>query len=257
MTKAAVLGCGPAGLLAAHALWTVHDIEPSIFAKGPRSEIHGAQYLHVPVPGLTQREPDATLTFQHWGVAEEYAMKVYNDAAAPTSWRAFGEEVPIWSMQGIYGELWMLYKDLITFVNLTSHELSTIEDTHDIIISTVPAHVLCTRQEHNFEQANVWVTDSAQERVPYNGIVLNGIYGDTWYRSSDIMGYASTEWPGTLFDYQVSELDAGARVRVTKPLRTNCDCRPQIVRAGRFGEWRKGVLVHDAYNKVKEVLNAV
>jgi hypothetical protein len=257
VTKAAVLGCGPAGLLAAHALYREHDIEPSIYAKGPRSEIHGAQYLHVPVPGLTQREPDAMLTFQHWGVCEEYAMKVYGDAAAPCSWRAFGDEVPIWSMQRIYGELWMLYKDLITFVNLTSPELAMIEDTHDLIVSTVPAHVLCLRQEHNFEQANVWVTDSAQERVPFNGIVLNGIYDDPWYRSSDVLGYRSTEWPGTLFDYQIAELDAGARVRVTKPLRTNCTCRPQIVRAGRFGEWKKGVLVHHAYDKVREVLNAV
>ena len=258
MKRAAVLGSGPAGLLAAHALVREHNITPVIYARGPRSVIHGAQFLHVAIPGIVAPEPDAAVKFEHWGVCEEYAMKVYGDAAAPCSWRAFGDEVPIWSMQSAYDELWMTYKDLVKAVDLTSAEIAWIEDRYDLIISTIPAEALCTSTVHNFEQATVWVTDRAQDGVPVdNCIVLNGVYGEPWYRSSNIMGYGSTEWPGTLFDYQMSELSTDQRVRVTKPLRTDCDCRPEIVRAGRFGEWKKGVLVHDAYNKVKETLNAV
>lgn len=242
--------------MAAHALFHEHNVEPAIFARGPRSTIHGAQFLHVPVPHLTLPEPDAALRFEHWGVAEEYAMKVYGDAAAPTSWRAFGDEVPIWSMQRAYDELWMTYRDLITFINLTSSELATIEDAYDLVVSTIPAMALC-KTDHSFDWSNVWVTDSSQEQVPFNSIVLNGIHGEPWYRSSDIMGFGQTEWPGTLLDYQMSERTAGQYVRVQKPLRTDCDCRPNIIRAGRFGEWKKGVLVHHAYDRVKEAFNAV
>jgi len=258
MKTAAVLGSGPAGLLAAHALVREHDITPVIYARGPRSIIHGAQFLHVAIPGIVSPEPDAAVKFEHWGVAEEYAMKVYGDAAAPCSWRAFGDEVPIWSMQRAYDELWMTYKDLVVPVELLKDQIAMVEDTFDLVISTIPADALCQNGAHNFEHATVWVTDKAQDGVPVpNCIVLNGVYSEPWYRSSNILGYGSTEWPGTLFDYQISELSADQRVRVQKPLRTDCTCRPHVVRAGRFGEWKKGVLVHDAYNKVREVLNAV
>jgi hypothetical protein len=255
-SQVAVLGCGPAGLLAVHALVTVYGVEPVVYAKGPRSVIHGAQFLHVPIPDLTTPDPDATVKFKHWGVVEEYAMKVYRDANAPCSWRAFGEEVPIWSMQRTYEELWARYHGLIKFVELSLYELSVAEDRHKVIISTIPAPALCYKPSmHRFTSASVKVTDSAQDRVPANGIVLNGIYEDLWYRSSDIMGYTSTEWPGQLPPYQLPGNPHYTEVR--KPLTTNCDCRPEIIRAGRFGEWRKGVLVHHAYDKAKEALSVV
>lgn len=256
----AILGSGPAGLLAAHAAVKAGH-SPTIYARGERSVIHGAQFLHVPILDVTSMEPDAAVNFDHWGCAEEYAMKVYGDATAPCSWRSFEGEIPIWSMQEAYARLWMMYKDLIVSINLTSDEISMVEDSFEHIISTIPGPALCKepaeKHVHQFTWANVWVTDAEQERIPYNGVVLNGIHEDSWYRSSNIMGYGSTEWPGSLIDYQVAEMHAGQRVMIQKPLANNCTCRPEITRAGRFGEWRKGILVHHAYDKTQEVLSAV
>jgi hypothetical protein len=42
--------------------------------------------------------------------------------------------------------------------------------------------------------------------------------------------------------------------RVRKPLETDCTCWPKVVRAGRFGQWRKGVLTHHAYEMAMQVL---
>ena len=39
-----------------------------------------------------------------------------------------------------------------------------------------------------------------------------------------------------------------------KPIATNCDCFPNVIRAGRFGTWKKGVLTHDAmFNTLREL----
>jgi hypothetical protein len=35
---------------------------------------------------------------------------------------------------------------------------------------------------------------------------------------------------------------------------SNCDCYPEVHRAGRWAEWRHGVLLNDAYKKTMSIL---
>lgn len=48
----AILGCGPSGLVAAHAAMQINiNKRVSVFSRNLRSPIYGAQYLHQPIPG--------------------------------------------------------------------------------------------------------------------------------------------------------------------------------------------------------------
>ena len=49
----AILGCGPTGLVAAHACAMKH-IPFVIFSKKRKSFLFGSQYLHEPIPGVIE-----------------------------------------------------------------------------------------------------------------------------------------------------------------------------------------------------------
>jgi hypothetical protein len=38
-------------------------------------------------------------------------------------------------------------------------------------------------------------------------------------------------------------------------LSNECDCHPEIIRMGRYGEWTKGVLVHHVFERVESLMN--
>jgi hypothetical protein len=82
--------------------------------------------------------------------------------------------------------------------------------------------------------------------IAHNTACYNGDPdGASWYRSSNISGVRSTEWgePGVppFFKSQVFP--------IKKPLDHTCDCwkdKP-IIFAGRYGKWKKGVLIQDGF----------
>jgi hypothetical protein len=114
---------------------------------------------------------------------------------------------------------------------------------------------------HQFKHAKIWAAGDAPDlgiRIPYNcpanSAVLNGEpdgHGPAWYRISNIFGHKTVEWPGRIEKPPVKTVS-----QVIKPLNTNCDCHPGMVRVGRYGSWTKGALVHQVFNQVREaVLN--
>src|SRR3546814_7896241 len=54
--KVLILGCGPAGLIAAHAAKRM-DADFIVMSKARKSFMNGAQYLHAPIPGVSLAEP--------------------------------------------------------------------------------------------------------------------------------------------------------------------------------------------------------
>jgi hypothetical protein len=118
--------------------------------------------------------------------------------------------------------------------------------TFKLVISTVPLPAICSNPEHKFPGADIWIRNgkptSEAADVGDPCVVYNGSARDEHYRSSLLFGSASTE-----FAHAVPDALHGI-----KPLNTDCDCHPSIVRAGRFGEWKKGILVHDAFERAWE-----
>lgn len=250
-----VLGCGPAGLFAAHAVKVYTGKAPHIIAKPPvrRSEMYGAQYLHQPIPMTLHSagtEP-VRVSYDLWGDVDDYRQKVYgdnwNDNVSPEDLLA---EHDAWDIRATYNELWEQFWDYIAPLDLArakESDLATLFARYDLVINTIPKPVLC-RVGHQFRSEQVWAIGDAPERgvrcpvrVAANTVVCNGEPEPGWYRAANVMGYCTVEYPGN------TKPPWPGSAEVTKPLSNNCDCWPGVLHIGRYGMWQKGILSHSAF----------
>lgn len=247
------MGCGPAGLIAAHTLCD-NGLEPNeihIFSKDPApSKIGGAQYLHSPIfPG----DPDGWIETLRLGEPEGYAVKVYEDINMETSWGSAQRCVPAYSLRDTYARLWSEWKDRIVPLEVQPNQIPDFAVAYDKTFSSVPARYVCRNPVHNFSSVDYFLVP----RIPRDPfldqvVVYNGRKEDDWYRYSSIFGEQWLEYP-ILRRPQVAPADS---LYGFKPTGTDCDCCTSlgIVRIGRFGNWDRKVLLHDVIEQVKNAL---
>lgn len=243
----AVLGCGPSGLLAAHAC-VVAGFEPVVYSIGQRSDLPGTMYLHEPIFDLSPPEPDGAVKYRKMGTRDGYALKVYKNRKAACSWDSFDQgEYPAWSAREMYNELWLRYFGLIRNQQLTPWDIDAMLSDYPLVISSIPATVICRHETHKFSRTEIWVSRQSQFDVEPGDIVYNGVIGHRWYRSCNIFGYEATEFAEIQPDLP----------RGLKPIATdcNCHCGKNIVKVGRFGLWNKGELVHNAFGRSLDALH--
>jgi hypothetical protein len=263
--RAAVFGCGPAGLFAAHGLKQL-GYHVNIYSKRRKSELFGAQYLHAPIPGLTDGDDGIDVQYRLVGTPDGYRDKVYkgHPLVGPTSVQALESKHRAWDIRRAYGVAWNLYRDLIQEANVTPEFLGVYKwepnklpepmnefidvRQFDRVISSIPLRSLCYQPEHIFESQEVWAIGDAPERgvfcpitVAESEVICDGTKDRGWYRASNVYGYRTAEWPVD------SKPPLPNIARVEKPIGTNCVCYPGMERVGRYGRWLKGVLSHHAY----------
>src|SRR6516225_9660628 len=156
MKNIGVLGCGPTGLLVAYAVEQAGHV-PHIISEKRMSQIPGSQHLHGPVPGLTSQYPEGTIQFVRIGTAEGYAQKVYGNAERETGWYNYLQVYPSWNIIRAYDTLWDRWVDDITDMDITISMIPEIIDMYDMVISTVPAQVLCVNESHVFESQEYYI----------------------------------------------------------------------------------------------------
>lgn len=250
VARIAILGCGPAGLFAAHAFRACGFEEVTILSRKRRSEMFGAQYLHQPIPGLTGA--GKLLQYQLIGTQEQYAEKVYGGKIKPenTSPATLPESHLAYDIREAYYRAWEIYTDTIVNIRIEPSMMTDIVRGYDMVVSTIPARLLCADMDgnHEFRSQRIWAVGDAPERgifcpifVEPQRVVCNGTPERGWYRASNVFGYKTAEWP----DGPKPPIDNIASVE--KPINTNCDCWPTVLRAGRYGTWTKGVLSHEVY----------
>lgn len=263
-----ILGSGPAGLLAAHAaaLYGVKEIDvitrasvwdPEQPAKSP---LYGCQYLHASIPGLSLRS--ATVNYQLRGTADDYRRKVYGaEMDANVSPEELEGTHQAWDIRAAYSQLWTMYVQhglsgvQVRTGRITPENVPGLFDKYDAIISTIPAPALCDDDSHNFEFQEVWAVGDAPDlgimapvEVENNKVVCNGLDDLTWYRASSVFGMTTVEWAGPVQPVEMA-------VRFRKPLRTNCNCwDTKVFRMGRYGAWRKGILAHEVYENMRDLI---
>lgn len=259
--KVAILGCGPTGMFVAHAMAQLgHDF--TIYSKKRRSEMFGAQYLHQPIPGLTESDP-ITIDYQLHGTFDGYRGKVYSgqavDSVSPQS--LIGQH-NAWDIREAYYKAWELYSGNIVdtrgsdYIDARWVRNELVWNNHHVVISTIPAYHLCHDSTHKFDSARILAIGDAPERgkwapdwfdCPDSTVICNGDPYTLWYRQSNIYGYRTIEWPAS------AQIDGAAIV--DKPIRTDCDCfEYSIIRVGRYGKWQKGYLTHHAYYQMMGAL---
>jgi hypothetical protein len=248
MATIAVLGCGPAGLFAAHAV-KLHGFEPRIFSIKKKSFIYGAQYLHAALPELTIPAPDAVVKTTRVGRGSAYAERVYGDVNKLTSWSRVQPEQPAWDMRKTYERAWDVYEDNIIDIRLDGGDIADFSANFELVISTVPAWTICMNPMHQFKSVPIFVkqdfdiADTPGFKLPPedNWVVYNGTKVGDWYRMSRIFGHRSLEARATpTLLHQGYELGF-------KIVSNTCDCHPNVVRAGRMGKWVSGELTHHAF----------
>jgi hypothetical protein len=262
--QVAILGCGPAGLLAAHAVAEAGH-EPIILSRKVKSPIFGAQYLHRHIRGLNLPAPEHQIDVIKAGCREGYAENVYGTPDAPVSWDKFdGGVVPGWNMQKAYDNLWGIYDGITHDVNLDAELLHQLSTNYPIIYSTIPADMICAKpDEHKFYSQGIYVVHGPGvhliegvndgDIMYYNGYTPDGRYGNiagfSWYRFSQINKYQSWEYrerpAGDQIGWDHLTLSEGR-----KPISTSCGCWPRMIKVGRFGAWDKQILTHHVYERV-------
>lgn len=264
--RAYVLGTGPAGLMAAQAAEDA-GYQVSVFTlpdakNNPgKSVLHGCQYLHRHIPGITKEEDSVLVQYRLQGDVTDYRRKVYGDTwtglVSPDEY-GVEQDHQAWDIREAYGRLWAYWQPRITAMQLTPNNVTTFaNDPHAVVLCTVPAPSLCRRSgEHKFVTQDIWAMGSAPGitlpfYAPENTVLCNGDDAPRWYRAAHVFGASTLEWP------------AGARppirgiAAVGKPLSTDCHCweTNRWHRLGRFGKWQKGVLAHTAYFETRKILS--
>jgi hypothetical protein len=252
-----ILGCGPAGLLAAYAVEQAGG-QPVILSRRVKSELPGAQYLHEPIPGLVQ-EPEGLIRTAKLGTSAVYAEKVYGDANASVSWDLQPAAREAWDLRRVYDELWARYGDSVVDRNVVPRDILHLELTYPLVISSIPAYCLCKyhtlASPHSFEASAVDVV--LYSAAAENTVLYDGRPNSMMTRTASIFGHGTTEfsrhYSGKEIEYAVFPDEQWSRsirmeaVKAVKVIGNNCDCHPRIVRVGRFGRWDKSYLSHSAY----------
>lgn len=253
--KVAILGAGPAGLLAAHAAQQSGWLY-TVYSRRVKSSLFGAQYLHQNIPGI----PDIPSTnVQHIfeGTVSDYRSKVYG-----TEWdgvvspEQFSGTQFAWDIRAAYDWLWEEYNQHVMPSEISGERLMNGQMLkllgYDMIISTIPRKALCVNPDHKFKAAKIWcvgdapalgITVPVQVEQPGDVVICNGERTRSWYRYSRIFGHATVEWSA----HNKTRPPIEGVVEVLKPVGTNCTCWPEISYQGRYGKWEKGVLTHHAY----------
>lgn len=242
----AILGCGPAGLLAAAAVDRAGH-NPVIFSHKQKSVIPGSVYLHRSVPYLTTAYPDNYVQYVRLGDEAGYAKKVYGDESRATGWQNYFQIYPSWNAVKAYDILWDKYESAIVPTNINHERMREIVLGYEKTITTLPAPSVCFNNDHKFDGAAYWIKTLPVPPMDAHKdvVVYNGLPGDLWYRWSVLSGVCSIEstfplWAGGDPDTRMG----------TKATGSNCGCwlSTRVVKAGRWAQWRHGVLLNDAYD---------
>lgn len=242
--KVLVLGAGPAGLMAAHAA-ALNEDDVIICAKLARkSKMMGAQYLHAPIP-LASQKPEFQISYVlQGGTAVDYRRKVYGTGwDGTTSPEDMTASHPAWDIREAYDWLWETYGSYVK--SWDCERPSSVQDIldwakADLSISTIPAPALCDKG-HTFGYTPVFSSDKQMIDLFDNTVICNAAENPAWYRAAKIQGWETTEWPGDI------KPPISGLFEVTKPLKNNCTCYPELRRMGRYGKWQKGILSHEAF----------
>jgi hypothetical protein len=297
MSDVAILGCGPAGLFAAWAVEEAghtpfiysKKVKSEMFgAMYLHKKIPG---LTRPENEFTI---DIVKTGTREGYAynvygdRNHACSWDKFAGGPT---------PAWDLKAVYDRAWTAYEGEITDKKISRGLMREILNHFPLVLSSIPAPALCYQAHSFLSQEIWVEHGPAVDAIEdvndgdmmyYNGVPWDGSFrsspeenidsdeehqytiGHPWYRFSQIRGYKAWEYgahPKERMAYQIMDYDPEPFTLSTgkKPIISGCDCwhsddihkPPNFIRIGRFGQWRKGVLTHHAYERALEASRAL
>jgi len=267
----AVLGCGPSGLIAAHAC-VRRNVPVVVYSRGAEpSYLQGSQYLHEPIPAIIGYTEGMPITYVTNGTPEEYRRKVHGKFwDGQVAAEDFIPHHDGWDIRTAYRRLWTRYGNLVQDMDFTGIEDAAKlvgSQKFSMVVSTLPRK-LWAQPGDEFIYSQGWATSGELARVICQGIGSNSIVCDgtnkvTWSRASRVFGHYTVEWPWNDGERPTYGNEEAKIARLMKPLRCKTDVHtgdalvsggPPWVFAGRYGEWKKGVVVTDTWAVVNRAL---
>lgn len=250
MSEVAIIGCGPAGLMAALAVER-NGHRPHIFSIKHKSVVHDDMFLQKPLPG--HHTPVSRINYLGLGTREGYAAKLYDDPQAPVSWDTVKWGVQdAWWLAPIYDLLWDRFKSRIRPGAVDGTVATVLTGDFPLVISTIPAIQLCQRMnEHLFVSKPVWLARSRSDHLGLGELVYNGDPESKWYRYSFLNGWNCWEFADLPLsaDAPGTEIFPGAKL-----ISNTCDCHPRVHRVGRWAQYQRGILNHHAFEQTTSIL---
>jgi hypothetical protein len=252
--RIAVIGCGPAGLAAAHA---AHGLGAgvTIYSPGQKSPQRGPLVLQRPIPAISTDHPDGYIKqLVIGGSILDYRYKLYGDINISIQGNILADGYHCWKFIETYDRLWELYMEpgecraAHVTMDVSSQELSWMVHEFDLVINTAPLRNICYKA-HTFRDKPVEITmNRSYPNQPEDTTIFNAGNYYPWVRSAWLLGNECTEWlPGTVPD----ELES---ITIHKPISHDCDCYPDVLLTGRFGAWRNETWVDTAYYVTRDAI---
>lgn len=288
MISVAILGCGPTGLLAAHAC-ALRDIEFVIYSKKRKSQLFGSQYLHEPIPDIIGQCEGEVVRYVNIGTPEEYRRKTHgkfwDGIVSPAD---FETEHMAWNIREAYDRLWRLYGQFVFDYEIKtrfgpdgkidfSHKLPSWRvyddlnlSKYNLVVSTVPRRIWATPGER-YIYSEGWAAGDAPEHgkfveldIPDMTIECNGDMKVPYNRLSCVFGYKTIEFPShngnpTIAAIAQEQFGATSFIKPLKYVPDMFDGNPvnayKWLHVGRYGQWQKGVVTTDAWHDVNKRLD--
>ena len=238
--KVIVIGCGPAGLAATHAAIGL-GANVEIIAPKAQTPQRGPLLLQRAIPGINTWHPDGTIhQYVVGGSILDYRYKLYGDINIGINGDKLVRKYHAWRHDTTYDNMWAKYHHLIDDRWVSPREMATLHERCDLVVSTANTRAMCQDGNHSFVSKPVAIMPyTSFPNQPHNTLIFNADPEVPWVRSSLVFGAAVTEWP-------VEQAPSGART-IQKPISTDCDCYPHVLRTGRFGAFKNEVWIDTAY----------
>jgi len=197
--------------------------------------------------------PSVKITYAKLGNREEYAQKIYGKGFDPanTSWDLFPAGTRNgWPLHKIYE---MLHERLdLRVMEVHRSDMLELVRQYGLVFNSAPAALFAERDDTPVEvlTERVWIkTEPVDAPLGHPGIIVyEASPAMAHYRYSFLEGRDSWEFPE-------AHGDPGGGVLVSKPLSiSHPPMSKGIVPIGRYGQWKKGVLVDSVFGEVSRVL---
>lgn len=261
--KFAILGAGPSGMMAAHAV-AQYGHQPTILDKEPDKTRRnsGVYYLHdpcdLPLKPFTIYQNLIGGYLSPDEIKMYYGFKVYGQRIEKVSVlnALTHPEIQGYNAEQALGLLWDIYGSFVKQRTIQNYDdikqLLEMED-FDGVVSTIPARVLFPNECYVWAETHIKVGKAPLDE---SYILYNVNPYIDWYRCSAMFGVFVQEFGfGKCVDkangYQIRKV---MKVMNSEPI---VAADKHVLLTGRYGAWDKTCLTHNVYERTLAWLDTV
>lgn len=244
----AILGTGPAAAFC-HRACMDNGIAPEVYGERDHLEDpHGYFWLHgLPASSgaMASYALDTIYVIPVGELREYYGMQLWSDPTADTSVPDRAKVVNGYNWYDVKDWLWEGHRDIreVRFYDMAHIREET--KGFDLVFVTFSPPELARRQP---PARKIWVTEEPCDRKARTNWCLYNCTGwGTWLRTWQLFGARGTEWAE----------DPGGRAIVQRKLDPRCATvqeQGKYVFVGRFAQWERKFLCHQAYDRAVSFL---